>query len=158
VAVRLEDSNGGTNLNDSILLEIKVRLLRLTEDLLIYFPDIAKKIFRFVKSFFIFGFGKIPKMAQEEMIEMVNDAGIKSSSSSFWETQFLFSKAFELSRIRKKSLKMFISFSVTCECEVRFSSLLLIKTKHKSRLNVEDDLRCAVPSTGPRIEKLGAEM
>jgi hypothetical protein len=35
--------------------------------------------------------------------------------------------------------------------------LLQIKSKHRSGLNVEDDLRCALSSTSPRFKKLAAE-
>jgi hypothetical protein len=54
-------------------------------------------------------------------------------------------------------LKILLPFPTTYECEVLLSSLLQIKTKHRSWLNVEDDLRCALSSTSPRIKKLAVE-
>jgi hypothetical protein len=59
--------------------------------------------------------------------------------------------------LAKTVFKILLPFPTTYECEVGFSSLLQIKTKHRSRLNVEDDLRCALSSTSLRSKKLAAE-
>jgi hypothetical protein len=40
LAARPEESNNGTGLNESLLSEIKVHLLRMKEELSRYFPDI----------------------------------------------------------------------------------------------------------------------
>jgi hypothetical protein len=61
------------------------------------------------------------------------------------------------SALAKTVLKILLAFPTTYECEVGFSSLLQIKTKHRSRLNVEDDLRCALSSVSTRIKKLAVE-
>jgi hypothetical protein len=39
-------------------------------------------------------------------------------------------------------------------CESDFSTLLQMKTKQQSRLEVENYLRCALSSTPPHIQKL----
>jgi hypothetical protein len=65
-----------------------VHLLCLKEELSRYFPDISNKLFPLVKSPFTFDFEEVPEIAQEELIEMINDMGIKSEFTSFSETQF----------------------------------------------------------------------
>jgi hypothetical protein len=86
LAARLEESNNGTGLNESLLSEIIVHLLCLKEELSRYFLDISNKLFPLVKSPFTFDFEEIPGIAQEEFIEMTNDTGIKSVFFVFGNT------------------------------------------------------------------------
>jgi hypothetical protein len=154
LAARLEESNSGTGLNESLLSEIKVHLLCLKEELSRYFPEKSNKLFPLVKSLFTFDFDEIPEIAQEELIEMINDKGIESEFSSFSEKQFWVQMLLDNTALAKTVLKILLPFPTS---DVLFSSLLQIKTKHRSRLNVEDDLRCAFFSTSPRIKKLAVE-
>jgi hypothetical protein len=82
---------------------------------------------------------------------------IKSEFSSFSETQFWVRRLLDYPGLAKPVLKILLLFPTNCECEVGYSSLIQIKTKHRSILNVEDDLRCALSSTSPRVKKLTAE-
>jgi hypothetical protein len=129
----------------------------LKEELSRYFPDLSNKLFLLVKSPFIFDFAEIPEIIHEEMIEMVNDLGIKFEFSFFLETQFCARRLLDYPALAKTVLKILRPFPTTYECEVGLSSLLQIKTKHRSRLNVEDYLRCALSSNSPSIKKLAAE-
>ena len=54
----------------------------------------------------------------------------------------------------EKALHILILFVSTYLCESGFSSLLQIKSKQRNRLYVEDDLRCALSQTAPRIRML----
>ncbi|XP_014389407.1 PREDICTED: LOW QUALITY PROTEIN: protein ZBED8-like [Myotis brandtii] len=51
-------------------------------------------------------------------------------------------------------LRLLLPFPTTYLCETGFSSLLVIKSKYRSRLVVEDDLHCALAKTAPRISDL----
>ena len=51
-------------------------------------------------------------------------------------------------------LNILIPFSSTYLCECGFSALLNIKSKAQNRLDVESDIRCALSTTSPDIEKL----
>ncbi len=51
-----------------------------------------------------------------------------------------------------KALTVFISFETTYLCESKFSTLLLIKSKHRNRLDVQCDIRFALSSISPRID------
>jgi hypothetical protein len=157
LAARLEESNNGTGLNESILSEIKVHLLCLKEELSRYFPDISNKLFPLGKSSFAFDFDETSESTQKELIEMINDTGIKSEFSSFLETQFWVRRLLDYPALAKTVFKILLPFPTTYKSEGGFSSLLKFKTKHRSRHNVEDDLLCALSSTSPRIKKLAAE-
>jgi hypothetical protein len=52
------------------------------------------------------------------------------------------------------SFKKFFCPPQQHECELGFPSLLQIKTKHRSRLNLEGDIWCTLSSTDLRIKKL----
>jgi hypothetical protein len=110
-----------------------------------------------VKSPFIFDFAEITEITHKELIEMINNTGIKSEFSFFLETQFCFRRLLYYPALAKPVLKILLPFPTIYECEVGLSSLLQIKTKYRSGLNVEDDLRCALSSTSPRFKKLAAE-
>ncbi|XP_064078519.1 SCAN domain-containing protein 3-like [Macrobrachium nipponense] len=57
-------------------------------------------------------------------------------------------------RVGKLGLKGLLSFAPTYLCESWFSALLQIKTKTRNRLEVEHDMRCALSTTVPQIDKL----
>ena len=52
------------------------------------------------------------------------------------------------------ALKLLMPFPSTYLCEAAFSSMVVIKTKARNRLDVEPDLRCCLAVTQPRIQKL----
>ena len=57
----------------------------------------------------------------------------------------------------EKALCILIPYMSTYLCEEGSSTLLQIKTKQRNRLDVEDDLRCALSQTMPRIQQLSDE-
>jgi hypothetical protein len=156
VTACLEESNSDTKLNAGILSETEGNLLSLKEEFSRHFLDIASSLFPLVKYSFTVDAG-VPKTAQEVFIKMINNTGIKSEFSSFSETQFLVHRLSNYPTFANIALKILLLFPTTYECEKGFSSLLQIKTKHRNILNVEDDLRCALSSTFPRIKKVAAE-
>jgi hypothetical protein len=100
LAARLEESNSGAGLNKSLLSEIKVQLLCLKEELSRYFLDISNKLFPLVKFPFTFDFDEMPEIAQEELIEMINDTGTKSKFS-FWKHNFWFRGSWIIQHLQK---------------------------------------------------------
>jgi hypothetical protein len=76
----------------------------LKEELSRYFPIISNKLFPLVKSPFTFDFDEISEIAQEELIEMINDTGIKSEFSSFSETQFWVRRFLDYPKLSKPLL------------------------------------------------------
>ena len=58
------------------------------------------------------------------------------------------------SKTTEKALHILIPYMSTYLCEAGFSTLLQIKTKQRNRLDVKDDLHCALSQTIPRIQQL----
>ena len=52
------------------------------------------------------------------------------------------------------ALKLLMPFPSTYLCEAAFSSMLVIKTKARNRLHVEEGLSCCLAVTQSRIQKL----
>ena len=53
-----------------------------------------------------------------------------------------------------EALKCLIPFAISYLCELTYSSMAQIKSKHRNRLNLENDLILCVAKTDPRWEKL----
>ena len=56
--------------------------------------------------------------------------------------------------VAKVALHLLLAFVSTYSCKSCVSTMLLIKTAHRNRLKSEDDIRCALSVTPPRIDKL----
>jgi len=51
-------------------------------------------------------------------------------------------------------MKVLIPFSTTYLCEAGFSTMTALKTKHRARLTLEDDMRLALSKISPRIDQI----
>lgn len=56
--------------------------------------------------------------------------------------------------LAESALKCLLPFATTYLCESGFSTLKVLKTKHRARLNVESDMRVALTDMKPRLDKL----
>ena len=93
---------------------------------------------------------------QENILDLINNTAAKEDShlqqlriSDFWAKMLTISL-----KINEFALKVLISFSSTYLCESGFSSLLVVKSKTRKRLDVEADLQCALSHTTPRVVDL----
>ncbi|XP_068210578.1 protein FAM200A-like [Palaemon carinicauda] len=53
-----------------------------------------------------------------------------------------------------RALTMLIQSLSTYWCEVEFSAMVALKTKAPNRLVIDTDMRCCLPNTGPRFDRL----
>ena len=58
------------------------------------------------------------------------------------------------SNVAKKAIQDILPFVSTYLCESGFSTLLQMKTKQRNRLDVENDMRCALSTTFPRTHEM----
>ena len=61
-------------------------------------------------------------------------------------------------KLSKFALSVLVPFASTYLCESGFSTLVLIKTKMRNKLDVADDMRLALSKTEPDIIKLTNEL
>ena len=68
--------------------------------------------------------------------------------SAYWSAM-----VFTYTRVANAAIRLLMPFPLTWLCETDFSALLEIKNKTRTKLIVQPDQRCALPTTGPRIDK-----
>ena len=98
--------------------------------------------------------GILPDNLQEEFLEMKCNCTAKDdfevmSLSELWAKYLNIYK-----NVGSTALQILLLFLSTYLCESGFSTLINLKTKCRSKLDCEADMRCALSSTKPRINLL----
>ncbi|XP_064468647.1 zinc finger BED domain-containing protein 5-like [Ornithodoros turicata] len=117
-----------------------------------YFPELRDDDLTLVRYPFKLPVGKVPHNCQDEFLELQTDSGAKDTYYTI--TEFWPLMCCSYPKVSEKALRTLLPFVSTNLCESWFSELLQIKSKQRSRLDVESDLRCALACTAPRIEEL----
>ncbi|XP_032126271.1 SCAN domain-containing protein 3 [Sapajus apella] len=92
---------------------------------------------------------------QDKLLKLATDEGLKisfentASLPSFW-----IKVKNEYPELAEIALKLLLLFPSTYLCETGFSTLSVIKTKHRNSLNIHYPLRVALSSIQPRLDKL----
>ena len=131
-------------------------LRALQKEFLSYFQDLKDRDFKIVRNPFKVNFNSIPETEQEEFIELINDINAKELFTEVPVIRFWCKMVNTYPKVSKLAIKMLLPFPSTYLCESGFSTMFHIKTKHRNRLSVEDDMRCAIANTEPDIKKLAA--
>ena len=87
-------------------------------------------------------------------MRLKQDSGAKalfqsSSLHSFWCKMLL-----SYPRLSKKAIWLLMPYPSSYLCEHSFSTMVVMKTKYRNRLELESDMIVALSSTEPRIKKL----
>nr|XP_033506785.1 zinc finger BED domain-containing protein 5-like [Epinephelus lanceolatus] len=93
---------------------------------------------------------------EEALVELNSNMDLKQKMGEVSLAHFWLSVETEFPHLTKKAVKVFIPFTSTYLCECGFSALTTIKSKYRSRLRVEDDLRLFLSTAHPRINRLCA--
>jgi hypothetical protein len=129
----------------------------LTDEFMRYVPDFSNESWKYTLTScpFSANVDTLPDTFQEQAIELKNDSRPKidfnsgSSLKEFWvKYQPIYTE------ISNEVLQVLVQFSSTYLCESGFSSLTIIKTKHRNRLDVEFDLRCSLSNIEPELKKI----
>ncbi|KAL4098879.1 hypothetical protein QTP88_023397 [Uroleucon formosanum] len=132
----------------------------LTDEFMRYFPDSSNESWKYTLTScpFSANVDTLPDTFQEQAIELKNDSRAKiefNSGSSLEEFWVKYQPIYP--EISNEALQVLVQFSSTYLCESGFSSLAIIKTKHRNRLDVESDLRCSLSNIEPNFKKLSKE-
>ena len=87
---------------------------------------------------------------------MWKDKFKKASLTQFWTN--VQSMEPSLSNLCEQAATALLPFSTTYLCESGFSTLTMIKTKYRNRLQPEDDIICALATIIPEFDKLDKEV
>ena len=142
-----------------IQMQILKHLRKLRDEFQHYFPevDMARDELSFIRNPFTSDVHRVPEYLQEEFLELKNDLAAqdmyqRSTMENFWASMVV-----TYPNLSSHALRYLLPFASTYMCESGFSCLLHIKSKSRNRLAVESDIRCALSSTVPNIEKLVSE-
>ncbi len=124
-----------------------------------WFPNLTIEVMQLARNPFscnIEHIGSDDIETQEEFADFINDSSVKelfdnSTILNFWckmaDTQ-------KYIRITKLAAKIILAFPTSYLCEQGFSKMVHIKSKFRSKLNLEDDLRVASAKTSANIKDL----
>ncbi|XP_034277935.1 zinc finger BED domain-containing protein 5-like isoform X1 [Pantherophis guttatus] len=137
-----------------MIISAKEHLHMLEDEVSSYFPNLPDTPFALARSPFTVKIEDVPETAQEEFIELINSDAARTDFATMPVTKFWIQCLQSYPVLSETALRLLLPFPTTHLCEIGFSSLLVIKSKYRSRLVVEDDLRCALAKTAPRISDL----
>ncbi|CAM1298524.1 Uncharacterised protein r2_g811 [Pycnogonum litorale] len=138
----------------SVKEEIIEHLTALQSEFRRYFPELGEHDLDLIRNPFGFSVEKLPDACQDEFIELQNDSGAKDLWNDKLITEFWPLMMESYPNVAKIAIKVLMPFVSTYLCESAFSTLLHIKTKQRNKLEVQNDLRCALSTTPPRIKLL----
>ena len=136
---------------DNIKNVILEHLSALESELERYFPESSDEDLDFVRNPLKYPVEKLADDCQDEVLELINDSTARQEYEEKLLSQFWVEMKDSYPNTTKKALHILIPFVSTYLCEPGFYSLLQIKSKQRNRLDVENDLRCALSQTAPRI-------
>ena len=87
---------------------------------------------------------KVPHDCQDEFLELKTDLGARDMFDEKSITEFWPLMCESYPKVAERPIHALLPFVRTYICESGFSTLLQMKTKQQSRLEVENDLRCAL--------------
>ncbi|XP_050526945.1 zinc finger BED domain-containing protein 5-like [Daktulosphaira vitifoliae] len=95
---------------------------------------------------------------EESLIELSCDNSLKTKFSSIDLTKFWISIKDEYPLLSDKAQRILIPFSTSYLCEAGFSAVAVIKSKYRTKINVEKEMKVAVSCLIPRFEKMCSDM
>jgi hypothetical protein len=91
---------------------------------------------------------------EESLIELSCDNSLKTKFACSDLVEFWITFKNEYPTISSKAIRIIIPLATSYLCEAGFSALAAIKSKYRSKINVEQEMRVAVSSLIPRFEKM----
>ncbi|KAL4126395.1 hypothetical protein QTP88_010617 [Uroleucon formosanum] len=150
-------------INESFLEIIKEHLNNLLQNLNSYFPKDVQESIRKNYEWILNPFSVTSKPAAlnaaeyEVLIDMVSDSYYQTSFKSKPISEFWAQLGKDHSILSSKAKLLLLPFGTTYLCETAFSRYTATKTKYRSRLDAEDDMRLQLTSVIPDIDKLSSK-
>ncbi|KAJ4941045.1 hypothetical protein JOQ06_027332 [Pogonophryne albipinna] len=121
-----------------------------------YFPDLEDNSNpNWIRNPFAPAVGEsLDLMSQERLIDMANEWELKVKFQAVSLPQYWLYVKKDYPALTERALKSLLPFATTYLCESGFSTLKVLKTKHRARLQVDNDIRLALTNLKPMIDKL----
>ncbi|GFV16215.1 protein FAM200B [Trichonephila clavipes] len=91
---------------------------------------------------------------EESFIDFTSSGEIKRQFCNKTLFQFWAEVDDEFSELKTKSFRILLPFSTSYLCETEFSAVAALKTKYRSQLNIEKELRVSISHIKPSFENL----
>uniref|UniRef100_K7GAS4 HAT C-terminal dimerisation domain-containing protein n=1 Tax=Pelodiscus sinensis TaxID=13735 RepID=K7GAS4_PELSI len=135
--------------------KIVFRLDCLADEFICYFPNnFSGNPIHKLRNPFNVDVDSLPEVLQEQALKIKYDSSAKDNFENASLEEFRIKYFPMYSKVGEEALRIILSFSSTYLCEKSFSSLVILKTKQRNRLDVENDLHCTLASFKPRISQL----
>ena len=118
-----------------------------------YFPEVSGKEMNLVRNSFSCSVDSTPDELQDELINLQHDSTAKYLLDDSTVKEFWIHMINSYSNVAKVALRLLLPFASRYLCKSGISTMLFIKTAHRNRLELEDDIRCALSETSPHMEK-----
>ncbi|GFT94632.1 fatty acid synthase [Trichonephila clavipes] len=91
---------------------------------------------------------------EESFIDFTSSGEIKGKFCNKTLVQFWAEVDDEFSELKTKAFRILLPFSTSYLCETEFSAVAALKTKYRSQLNIEKELRVSISNIKPSFENL----
>lgn len=91
---------------------------------------------------------------ESQLVDLSCDHGLQKKFLESSLPQFWCSVVHEYPALGHHAIRVLLPFSTTYLCEAGFSALTQLKNKNRNKLNVEHDLRIALSSITPNVDRL----
>lgn len=123
-----------------------------------YFKDVDTSDYEWIRN--PFGDNSTSTLStadQEQLIDLSCDGSLKLVFDAGPLEKFWLQVKDEYPSLSTKAIDILLRFATSYLCESGFSSVAVLKTKYRSRLVIEKELRVSISSHSPRFEKLCSE-
>ncbi len=91
---------------------------------------------------------------QEQFIDVTSDSTMRLQFKSKALAAFWIGVEKDYPLLGRRALAILLPFATSYLCEIGFSAVASIKTKYRSKLDIENELRVAVSQLHPRFERI----
>ena len=121
-----------------------------------YFPDIEEESleWQLIRDLFFTDVEDVPVYIQEEFLDMKCNSSAKDDFNRLSLEEFWLKYLAMYHHVSLLALRVIVRFSSTYLCEAAFSTLVFIKNKYRSRMDIENDMRSAISETPQGLKNL----
>ncbi len=91
---------------------------------------------------------------EEQFIDVTSDSTMRLQFQSKTLAAFWIGVEKDYPLLGKRALAILLPFATSYLCDIGFSAVASIKTKYRSKLDIENELRVAISNLQPRLEKI----
>ncbi|XP_050985391.1 zinc finger BED domain-containing protein 5 [Labeo rohita] len=151
-----EISETSTSGATTVIPCIKLHISTLTQLFQKYFPNNSMQYDWIIDPFNTPAPADFSSAEEDQYIEMTSDSTFRLRFPAQTLSEFWLGVEKEYPLIGQRSLAVLLPFATSYLCEIGFSAVASLKTKYRSHLRIEHDLRVAVSSLQPRFENMCA--